>query len=73
MKSIFKKILKYFLYLLGGSITVFFFTILGVWLKYSSIVSPVPANKMNFLNLDPMVNMSIILLEPVVFQPGYAG
>lgn len=48
MRLFFKKILKYFLYLLGGSITLIFLIVLGIWLKYSSIVNPIPANKNEF-------------------------
>jgi len=48
MRFIFKKIIKIFLYILGTGITISLLFLFGVWLKYTSIVSPIPMNKNDF-------------------------
>ncbi len=45
MRSLFKKIIKYFLFTLGVLISISLLVIIGIWLKYSSIVNPAPENK----------------------------
>ena len=48
MRSVLKKIIKIFFYILGGGISLSLIILLGFWLKYTSIVNPVPNNKNKF-------------------------
>jgi len=48
MRSVLKKIIKIFFYILGGGISISLLILLGFWLKYTSIVNPVPNNKNKF-------------------------
>jgi len=53
MRSFFKKIIKYFFYILGALITISLLIIFGAWLKYTSIVDPKPTNSNEYFTPDP--------------------
>lgn len=48
MASLLKNILKTFLIVIGGVISISLLILLGFWLKYTSIVNPIPKNKNEF-------------------------
>jgi len=52
MKYLLKKIVKIFLSFLGITISISLVFLLGVWLKYTSIINPVPTNKNEFFTPD---------------------